>query len=399
MVSAVEQIEMYNRGRDPERLALKYQKMKANPFVFLRGTCHLFYQNLPEDSLLHDAPLSWCCGDLHLENFGSYKGDNRLVYFDINDFDEAALAPCTWDLLRFLTSVRLGMASAPGTATGDVAALDSLAGVFLEAYSQALKLGKARWVEQETASGPVKVLLDGLAQRKRKDFLDSRTLLKGHHRRLRLDRGKALAVTDEQRGELESWISEFAQGQPNPDWYAVRDVARRVAGTGSLGVDRFIILVEGKGSPDGNYLLDLKQALPSSLTLNGKIPQPSWRSEAERVVSIQYRMQANSMAFLQAVDWGGESAILRGLQPSEDRVVVPEGKDGLLARESLMKTCGQVTAWAHLRGTGRQGSASADALVGWGGRHDWQSHLITLSQQCANQTGSDWRGFCDSSLA
>lgn len=397
MVSAVEQIERYNRGRDPERLSLKYQKMKASPFVFLRGTCHLFYQRLPEDSLLCDAPLTWCCGDLHLENFGSYKGDNRLAYFDINDFDEAALAPCTWDLLRFLTSVRLGMTSASGT--GTQADMDLLAGIFLKAYSRQLMLGKARWVEQETASGPVKVLLEGLAQRKRKDFLDSRTFLKGHHRRLRLDNGKALAVTDEQREKLENWIGDFAQGQPNPDWYAVRDVARRVAGTGSLGVDRFIILVEGKGSPDGNYLLDLKQALPSSMTLNGKIPQPSWHSDAQRVVSIQYRMQANSMAFLQAVDWDGESAILRGLQPSEDRVVLPEGKEGPPARESLMKTCGQVTAWAHLRGTGRQGSASADALVTWGERQDWQGHLITLSQQCANQTVSDWREFCDFSPA
>ena len=30
------------------------------------------------------------------------------------------------------------------------------------------------------------------------------------------------------------------------------DVARRIAGTGSLGVERYAILVEGKGSPDIN---------------------------------------------------------------------------------------------------------------------------------------------------
>lgn len=92
----------YNRGRDPERLALKYAKMRQSPFIFLRGACHLFYDAIPPiDALIH-APLAWACGDLHFENFGSYKGDNRLVYFDINDFDEAALArcnaarPCGW---------------------------------------------------------------------------------------------------------------------------------------------------------------------------------------------------------------------------------------------------------------------------------------------------------------
>ncbi|NJK53097.1 MAG: DUF2252 family protein, partial [Leptolyngbyaceae cyanobacterium SU_3_3] len=73
----------------------------TNAFVFLRGSCHLFYEDLPTDSRLDAAPHTWICGDLHLQNFGSYKGDDRLVYFDINDFDEAALAPCTWDWPAF----------------------------------------------------------------------------------------------------------------------------------------------------------------------------------------------------------------------------------------------------------------------------------------------------------
>ena len=29
------------------------------------------------------TPISWLCGDLHLENFGSFNRDNRLVYFDM----------------------------------------------------------------------------------------------------------------------------------------------------------------------------------------------------------------------------------------------------------------------------------------------------------------------------
>ena len=97
-----------NAGRDPERLAMKYAKMAQSPFIFLRGACHLFYDTLPDSPLFRDAPLAWCCGDLHFENFGSYKGDNRLVYFDINDYDEAALAPATWDMIRLLTSIQCG---------------------------------------------------------------------------------------------------------------------------------------------------------------------------------------------------------------------------------------------------------------------------------------------------
>src|SRR6202166_307112 len=82
--------------------------MSQNAFRFFRGTCHLFYEDLSKQNPLYQYPLTWICGDLHLENFGSYKGDNRLVYFDLNDFDEALLAPATWELARIITSIFVG---------------------------------------------------------------------------------------------------------------------------------------------------------------------------------------------------------------------------------------------------------------------------------------------------
>jgi len=100
-------IAKFNEGRDPERLALKFAALRHDAFTLLRGTCHLFYEDL-RASDLPMSPLVWCCGDLHLENFGTYKGDNRLAYFDLNDFDEACLTPALWELVRFLTSVRVG---------------------------------------------------------------------------------------------------------------------------------------------------------------------------------------------------------------------------------------------------------------------------------------------------
>src|ERR1700754_116155 len=110
-VDVVQEIQAFNAGRDPERLQLKYRAMRASPFAFLRGTCHLFYKQLPRGGAFKAAPSVWVCGDLHLENFGSYKGDNRLAYFDINDFDESALAPASWDLVRLLASVQVGAAT------------------------------------------------------------------------------------------------------------------------------------------------------------------------------------------------------------------------------------------------------------------------------------------------
>src|SRR5487761_2664957 len=54
----IDEICNHNAGRDPERLALKYAKMALNPFGFLRGACHLFYDNLPDSPLFLEAPLA-----------------------------------------------------------------------------------------------------------------------------------------------------------------------------------------------------------------------------------------------------------------------------------------------------------------------------------------------------
>src|SRR5579863_614553 len=111
MADVVKRIQTFNKGRLPDMLDLKYQAMRTNVFAFYRGTCHLFYQDWPTDTPLNHAPATWICGDLHLENFGSYKGDNRLVYFDMNDFDEAVLASANWEISRMLTSIFVGFDS------------------------------------------------------------------------------------------------------------------------------------------------------------------------------------------------------------------------------------------------------------------------------------------------
>ena len=68
-------VRMFNAGRDPERLRLKYAAMRASPFTFLRGTCHLFYARMARGGVHEAAPTVGVCGDLHLENVGSDQGD------------------------------------------------------------------------------------------------------------------------------------------------------------------------------------------------------------------------------------------------------------------------------------------------------------------------------------
>ena len=389
MVNVVKRIQEYNAGRDPQRLQMKYKNIRNDPFTFLRGTCHLFYERLPQSGVMRSAPPAWICGDLHLENFGSYKGDNRLAYFDLNDFDESVLAPVSWEMVRLLTSVLVAAHGAPESAADGKLMCRSL----IDAYGAALANGKPRWVERDLAQGMVGDLLSGLRGRQRAAYLDTRTVRKGKLRTLRVDGKKALPVSDKQRAKVTAFMKRFASEQTNPDFYKVLDVARRVAGTGSLGVERYVILVQGKGSPDGNYLLDLKQALPSSLVPYLKVTQPKWKSQALRAVTLQRRCQAVSMAFLQPVMLGKVSYVLRGLQPSEDRVTVLHTRHTLDEIRQVMTVMGNLAAWAQLRSAGRQGSANADELIAFGASKKWKKQLLDAALTCAAQVQKDWQTY------
>ena len=390
MHDIVQSIQTFNAGRDPDRLAMKLAKMRTSPFVFLRGTCHRFYDRLPKDGLFDKAPGAWLCGDAHLENFGTYKGDNRLAYFDINDFDEGALAPVTWDLVRMLCSILLAGETVRATANDSIV----LCHEFIDSYARTLASGKACWVERETAQGLIRDLLLEIEQRRRVDFLDKRSDCKGKKRAIKLDGKHALPVTLTQRGLVTHLVEEFARTQPDPAFFEVIDVARRIAGTGSLGIDRYAILVHGKGCPDGNYLLDLKRAMPSEIARHSALKQPSWTSEAHRVVAVQRRMQAVSMAFLNPLEWQHSSYILRALQPTEDRVSLADEGLALADIQRVIGSMGHVMASAHLRSSGRQGSAIADDLITFAeARTDWRDRLVDVAQSCADDVVSDWRAY------
>jgi uncharacterized protein (DUF2252 family) len=389
MNDVIQSISQFNAGRDPERLELKFKAMRSNPFSFLRATCHLFYEQLPRARVLRHAPITYVCGDLHLENFGTYKGENRLVYFDVNDFDEAALAPCTWDLVRFLSSVLVG-AEDLHVARAEAIALCDL---FLESYTVALRRGKAQWIERDTAHGMIKELLDTLRNRMRPAWLDRRTDVKGNRRLIRLDGKRALAATDIQHHQIRQFMLAFAYQQSNPKFFKVLDVARRIAGTGSLGVQRYIVLIEGKGSPDGNYLLDLKETLPSSLMSHLTVEQPRWKTEAERIAAVQHRMQAVSPAFLSPVKLARGSYLLRGLQPAEDRVDLRAWNGELKRLQGVIRVMSELTAWAQLRSGGREGTAIVDDLIEFGGQPKWRTRLQKVAEHCADQVQRDWKLF------
>jgi uncharacterized protein (DUF2252 family) len=385
-----ERIERFNAGREPERLALKYREMCKSPFSFFRGSAHLFWEDLSaQKSALPGSPTVWACGDLHLENFGSFQGNNGLSYFDINDFDEAALAPSNWELSRFVTSVYVA-APALGFSRANA---NELVKLFLEAYRTALRHGKAHLVERDTATGMVKTLLEQVKRRKRKLLIESRTSWKKGRRRLRIDGKHTLPATDDQRRDVARWLGKFARSQSDPSFFSVLDVARRVAGVGSLGLDRYVVLVRGDGGRDGNAIIDAKWPAPSTLARFDKVGQPRWKSEPDRVVAVEQRMQGTTPALLDAVKIGSGGYVLRELQPSKDRLTLKDarGRPGRL--RSVISTMAHVTAWAQLRSSGRQGSAVADDLIAFADDAKWQRRLIDYGRLYASKVERDYKVF------
>jgi hypothetical protein len=91
-------------------LALKHTKMSESRFAFLRATYYRWVQLFPTVlSDLNDAPRIVAIGDLHIENFGTYRDRKERLVWGVNDFDELAILPYTNDLARVATSATIAI--------------------------------------------------------------------------------------------------------------------------------------------------------------------------------------------------------------------------------------------------------------------------------------------------
>jgi uncharacterized protein (DUF2252 family) len=381
------QILAQNEGRDFDRLTLKLALLRKDPFSFFRGTNPLFLEFLPRAHSLFRAPGILICGDLHLENFGAFKGDNRLCYFDVNDFDEACLAPFTLDIVRFVASIKV---AARGLGL-DGAQSRVLVRHFFKAYVHSIGDGKPRWVERSLAQGVFRALLRRAMNRTRRELLARFTKLKAGERRIRNDGVRALRADAAERPRLKRLLSQFAVPGVGESFFKLLDAARRVAGNGSLGLARYILLVRGRGSPDQNFALDLKFAAPSAVADWLAQPQPQWPSEACRVVSIQRLMQAISPALLHPVRFENQPFVLKELQPSVDRLDLALWRTKPRRILQAVEGMGHVAAWAHLRGCGHHGAAASETLQAYVATQRWSRSVERVAAQAARRIHAAWQ--------
>lgn len=220
-------------------LALKHRAMAAGPFQFLRATFYRWAQLWPE--LCPEearAPVVLAVGDLHVENFGTWRDIEGRLVWGINDFDEVCSMPYTIDLVRLAASAHLAIMANHLSIGFKDACVSILAG-----YREALEGG----------GKPI--------------------VLGEHHRWLRQ------LATSELRDPITYWqkteaLPTYKGKVPKSALRALRRllpeegldfrVVHRIAGLGSLGRQRFVALVDWRGA---KIAREAKALAPSAYTL------------------------------------------------------------------------------------------------------------------------------------
>ncbi|UAY53077.1 DUF2252 family protein [Ferruginibacter albus] len=390
MEKVTRRIQKFNETRLPAMIQEKYKVMATDLYKFYRGTNHLFYEDLKKSGKVFQSPLAWICGDLHLENFGSFKSDNRLVYFDLNDFDEALLAPAIFEVVRMVTSIFVAFESLRIEQKKAI----NMAQLFLKTYSSILEKGKPNYIEPRVAKGIVCQFLVNASKRKTKDILKKKARVKNKKIML-LNTPKHLKLPPALKKELFNHIAGWLKNDGgSPYNYIPIDAAFRVAGTGSLGQIRYIILLKSSNGTGEKYLLlDMKEATPPSLLPYVRIKQPQWNTNAERIITIQQRMQNRPPALLSATVFKKMPFVIEELQPTEDSINFNLIKKDYRNIYQVIDDMAMLTASSQLRSSGEQGSSITDELKEFGAKKDWQEKVLTYAIHYVSQIKTDYINF------
>ncbi len=312
-----------DKGRLQELLPIKYGRMMASPFAFLRGSAVVMASDLaPTPVTGLNVAL---CGDAHLSNFGIFATPERDVVFDVNDFDETYPGPWEWDLKRLAAS-----AVVAGRGNGlDDKRNKKLAATVSKAYRAAMQRLAAMsnldiWYNQVDASTVVNLFSQHdkkSAKQAQKTVKKARSHTTGHtldqltevvDGKRQIKNNPPLVVrlsdlaTEEQKkqaadhGDVEKAWQEYISSLPEErrrllERYRISDAALRVGGVGSVGTRCTIVLFEGD-KPEDALILQQKEADHSAL--EPYLVKHDYPSEAERVVVGQRLMQASSDIFL-----------------------------------------------------------------------------------------------------
>ena len=330
-------------------LEIKHKRMAESPFRFLRATYYRWVQLWPKVCPdLAEAPRLLSVGDLHIENFGTWRDtDGRLVW-GINDFDEAFPASYTNDLVRLATSALLAI-EASHLQLGKKIACDAI----LEGYYRGMKNKGRPFVLAESHE-----FLRGIAIEALRDPAEFWARFDA------LPRPSA-EVPPAAKAILEWMLPEKGMSY---------ELMARVAGMGSLGRPRFVAVTDWRG---GRIARETKPLIPSAHVWATDLNPP--RNYYQAIVTRAIRVQDPFLHIRNG--W-----IVRRLAPDCAKIDL-SSLPGLRDEVRLLRAMGAETANIHLA------TLAARAAV----RHDLKRRepdwLLRASKEMVGAVKKDWNGW------
>jgi len=391
---------------DADRIAglipVKYQRMGVSPFTFFRGAAILQARDLA------DAPVSGitvqACGDCHLANFGGFASPERVLVFDINDFDETFPGPWEWDIKRLGASLMLAARDRSFSKT---------------VADQAVRAAAASYRERMAEFAEMKVLdtwyarinIDALKEHFRKDpDMSARLVKKQKEARSRTSEAvvpKLTAVVDGRRKikdeppvlyhfdqfsrnfekERLKFVEEYKKSlqmdrQKLYERYRYQDSAVKVVGVGSVGTRCYLSLL--LADEDDPLFLQFKEARRS--VLESPRGKSRYAHQGFRVVEGIRVMQAATDIFLGWARTRGHDYYVRQFRDMKVSAEVETFKPSTLVGYADM--CGWALARAHAK------SGDAAMIAGYLGSSDqFDDALAQYSEAYADQAERDYETF------
>jgi len=381
-------------------IPIRYARMLASPFAFLRGSAIVMSADLahtPVTGLRVQA-----CGDMHVANFGVFASAERNLVFGINDFDETLPGAWEWDLKRLAASavVAARFMGADKVLCGEVSR------AVVRSYRKRMREYAAMgYLEVWYARIDEQGILTSLSPEAREiaSAIMAKARTRGHVQvlekmselvddRHRIVEEKPLIVRETRTADgrpvreavgrmMERYLESVPDDRrPLLARYRVMDVARKVVGVGSVGTRCWVILLTGNGSDDPLFL-QYKEA--QSSVLAPYFTGTSWKCEGQRVVVGQRTIQGAPDIFLGwGIEKGGTHFYMRQLRDMKGGAEFNPKRVRTLP--DYCKLCGWALALAHAK------SGDPAAIAGYLGRKDSMDEAVAgFATAYAKQTERD----------
>ncbi|NUS43707.1 MAG: DUF2252 domain-containing protein [Mycobacteriaceae bacterium] len=394
-------LEQQALTRVPDLVPIRYARMGAGAFPFLRGAPAVMAADLAASA---DTGLTvQLCGDAHLSNFGLFASPERALVFDVNDFDETLPGPFEWDVKRLAASIAV---AARSNGFGDSAAEQCVLGC-ARSYREAMQwLSTLGETEVWYATIAIERLTALLTHPKRRR--SAAKAIEQAKNRTSLHALDTLTETDSDGvariavrpplvmstraiddAVIAGVFADYRRTLPEErrvllDRYDLVDTAFKVVGVGSVGTRCFIALLIGRTTGDPLFL-QMKEAEQSVLA---PYARPSrFRHQGHRVVFGQRLTQAASDIFLGwASDPGSHHFYCRQLRDMKGSAEIADMTRPIL--RDYARLCGLALARAHAR------SGDRVAIAAYLGNSDvFDRAMAGFAIAYADQTDTDYATF------